>query len=333
MQIMIFVIILIAVVSVGVLFFRQRSFAKPVPAPIPAYRDAAPSLTRARTRELVVDPSGKGAHRSITSAIDAALPGDRVLVRPGNYLESVDISKPIEVLGNGPRERIIIRCEDDGVEGSVLILRSSGVRVSGLTLIQEGSLDVCVDLSAGQPVIENCDITSVAHRPGVAVCGDGDPIIRKNAIHGCRGYGVAFLQGAKGTLEGNDIYGNGAPGVCIRDNSDPRVVGNRIHGNGPGIPEYSQGIYVGSEGRGTLEDNEIFDHAGAGVIVDSETGDRPGGTPRLFRNRIHHNGLTAIEVIAGGGVFEGNDLRGNRLGAWEIAPDCESRIARFSNKE
>jgi len=50
---------------------------------------------------IVVDQSGRGDFRSISEAVDAARPGDRILVMPGVYRESVTVSsKPwLEIVG------------------------------------------------------------------------------------------------------------------------------------------------------------------------------------------------------------------------------------------
>ncbi|MBL8898400.1 MAG: hypothetical protein JNM84_12260 [Planctomycetes bacterium] len=59
-----------------------------------------PGLTAAA--DLVVGPAGSGApYTSIRAAVDAANPGDRVLVSAGLYSEHVVVSKPIELIGAG----------------------------------------------------------------------------------------------------------------------------------------------------------------------------------------------------------------------------------------
>jgi len=50
----------------------------------------------------VVDQMHRGDHVTITEAIEAADPGDRILVRPGTYHEGLVIDKPgLEIIGDG----------------------------------------------------------------------------------------------------------------------------------------------------------------------------------------------------------------------------------------
>jgi parallel beta-helix repeat protein len=77
-----------------------------------------------------------------------------------------------------------------------------------------------------------------------------------------------------------------------------------------------------------LEGNEILGNAFAGVLVSGE------GAPTVLKNRIGGNGWQAIAVFERGrGTFEGNDLRANDLGAWDIAPGHADRVQQSANRE
>ncbi|MCW5206388.1 right-handed parallel beta-helix repeat-containing protein [Desulfobulbus sp. F5] len=167
-------------------------------------------------------------------------------------------------------------------------------------------------------------------------------------------------------LEECDISNQGLVCVAIYDYADPRLRRNRIH-------DGSCGVFVFKDGKGTLEDNEIFANARFGVVILT------GGKPTLRRNRISKNGDVGIKVMngaggifedneifanaggvqiseggnptlrrnsiskndwqgiwvdsGGGGIFEDNDLRGNASGAWFIEDGCEARVQRSGNKE
>lgn len=138
------------------------------------------------------------------------------------------------------------------------------------------------------------------------------------------GYGVDIAEG-KLIMEDCDISSQSDSCVVIRS-ADPSLRRCRIHDG------KENGIFFSGNGTlGTLEDNDIFANALAGVDIAS-------GHPTLRRNRITKNGDVGVKVWSrrspvGGGIFEDNDLRGNAKGAWDIAPVCERQVQRRGNKE
>lgn len=59
------------------------------------------TLPGAQKRIWVVSGDGSGDHRSINEALLAASPGDRIIVRPGTYVETLVLSKEVDVRGVG----------------------------------------------------------------------------------------------------------------------------------------------------------------------------------------------------------------------------------------
>ena len=218
----------------------------------------------------IVDAMGRGDFLTISEAIDATQPGDRILVRPGCYQEGLILDKPLEIIGDGDRSDIVIAAKEDSV---ILFKANMGV-VRNLTLRQAGGgwrgwkIDA-VDIGQGRLVLEGCDITSQA-----------------------------------------------GGGVAVHDEADPQIRNNRIHDG------KHDGIVVSNNGLGTIEDNDIFSNAGAGVKVK-------WGNPTVRNNRINRNGFCGVCVYnLGAGTFEDNDLRDNAEGAWYIEPRCEVKRAR-----
>jgi F-box protein 11 len=266
----------------------------------------------------VVDALHRGDHATLTEALKAARPGDRILVRPGLYREGIVIDKPVEIIGDGELGEAVIEATG---KDAVLFKASMG-RLANLTLRQVGGGQwYCIDIAQGRLDVEGCDITSQS-LACVAIHDGADPLLRRNRIHDGKSAGVYVYEDGRGTLEDNEIFGNAYAGVEIRTGGDPTLRRNRIHDGKQG------GVYVNEDGRGTLEDNEIIGNAFRGVTIET------GGNPTLRRNRISHNGEQGIKVHKSGqGVFEDNDLRENAKGAWLIAPECEEKVTRRGNKE
>jgi hypothetical protein len=93
----------------------------------------------------VVDAYLRGDFATVSEAIEVAKPGDRILVRPGLYEESLVVNKPLEIIGDGPVEDIVIRARD----ANVLTFQASIGRVANLTLRQVGEEVMGVSIQQG----------------------------------------------------------------------------------------------------------------------------------------------------------------------------------------
>jgi len=371
--------------AVAQLASRIRDASRPSP-PAPAGRPARPDRSAAEspTRSAeqagaanaitakteppthVVDAfPGRGDFTTVGAAIEAAEPGDRILVRPGLYAEALVVDKPLEILGDGPVADIEIRARG----ANVLRFRASIGRVANLTLRQAGGEGKWygVEITQGRLDLEGCDI-SCQSLSSVAIRGGADPRLRRNKIHDARENGVFVFDGGLGTLEDNDITGNALAGVGISTGGNPTLRRNQVHDN------QQTGVFVSDKGLGTLEDNDIagngysgveiktggnptlrgnqirdntwngvfFNHNGLGALEDNDiTGNTNVGVvitggcnPTVRGNRINRNGQEAVRVREGGrGVVEDNDLTGNAKGAWDIARGARGDVTRARNKE
>jgi parallel beta-helix repeat protein len=265
----------------------------------------------------VVDQLYRGDHLTLTGALKAAEPGDRILVRPGLYKEGIVINKPLEIIGDGELSEVII--EANGRDA--IIVAANMARVVNLTLRQRGTGGWWgIDIGRGCVEIEGCDISGESF--GCIKIYDGaDPRLRRNRIHNGGRAGVFVSSGGRGTLEDNEIFSNAGSGVVIRGGNSTlrhnRIYGSELHG-----------VLISENGRGLLEHNEITSNTGAGVAIAK------GGNATLRHNRISQNERQAILVYdSGWGIFEDNDLHGNTGGAWDIAQDCEPHVTRNRNQE
>ncbi len=325
-----------------------------------------PNSSRPKTpnRDIVVDPMHRGDCTTVSEAIEAANPGDKILVRPGLYHEGLVIDKPMEIIGEGERDEIVIQATG---EHAILFKTTIG-RAANLTLRQmggEGEL-YGVDIAQGRLTLEDCDISS--HCAACVAIHDGaDPRLRRNKIHNGNKSGVYVFNNGQGIIEENDILENAFAGFSIEVGGNPTLRKNLIHdGKGIGINVYNngrgiieendifrnddsgveirtggnpilrhnkingniRGVKVSSNGQGLIQDNNIFENTYAGVDIQS------GGNPTVRRNRINKNGLSAIWIYNNGsGVIQNNDLRGSEYGALDISDDSKPNVERSGNLE
>jgi hypothetical protein len=200
-------------------------------------------------RTIVVDQMHRGDHTTISEAIMAARPGDRILVKPGLFEEEVTVDKPLEIFGDGDLRDIVIRAAGK----SALSFRTVMGRVSNLTLQQAGGDECCVDISQGRLELDGCDITGNS-LACVAIHSGADPRLRKNCIHDGKAEGISIYDNGLGILEENDIHSNSGSGVAISSGGSPTIRKNRICKNG------GEAVRVFEGGLGTIEENDLRDN-------------------------------------------------------------------------
>ena len=261
----------------------------------------------------IVDAMRRGDFATISEAILAAKPGDRILVKPGLYSEGLVIDKPLEIVGDGDRAEVVVQANG---KDAILFQATMG-KVANLTLRQMGGGKwFGVDITQGRLDLEDCDINSQS-LACVAIHGEADPHVRRNRIHDGAQGGVSFFENARGTLEENEIFGNALTGVAIFQGANPTVRRNRIYEGQQG------GLFIYENSRGTVEDNDIFGNAMAAIEI------KDGADPLVRRNRMYDGKGGGVFVwVNGKGTLEDNDIFGNTLAGIEIKDGGDPAVRR-----
>lgn len=221
--------------------------------------------------EVVVDADGNGDTADLAEASRLVVTGGTIRVRPGVYTAALALDRPVSILGDGERERVVV--EGNGATPAILWQAAVG-RLAGLTICQRDGARPALAVHAGQPVLENCDLISTGDAC-LGICGKAaDPVVRGNKIRDGKSTGVLVYENGRGTLEGNEICGNAGNGVEITTGGAPVVRGNKIRDN------KGSGVVVRDNGQGTVEGNEISSNTGASVRVES------GCSPTVRNNAV-----------------------------------------------
>jgi parallel beta-helix repeat protein len=256
--------------------------------------DYPPPQAKADTR--VVDIAGKGHHRTIAEAIEAATPGEQILVKPGLYEEQIVLTKVLELVGEGRQDDVVVQCS----KTSCLSFRATLGRVSNITFRQIGSTDEpCIDIGQGRLELETCSVSSQT-ATGIVVRNAADPRIRYCNIHDNKSAGILVSSDGVGTVEENTLFHNGQAGIEVTTGGSPTVRGNIIRDNrGPGV-------FAHDQGTGVLDGNDIFGNEdGVSVAVSSKL--------TILRNTIHDNGGAGVQIRGQAeGVVELNKIDGHR---------------------
>ena len=145
------------------------------------------------------------------------------MVYPGLYAEALVIDKPVEIVGVGPVEDIVVEAAD----APCLTMATDTAAVRGLTLRGRAGRSnnecVAVDIPHGRLALEDCRITSDS-LACVAIHGaTAAPAIRRCTIHDGAQAGVTVYNKGQGTIEDCDIAGHTLPGVEIWQQANPII--------------------------------------------------------------------------------------------------------------
>jgi F-box protein 11 len=290
-----------------------RPVAPPPPPPVfpdsppPRPTPPRPGPTRAPSvDEYIVCPKGTGQYRTIGEALRAAPANARILVRPGRYTEGIKIERPVEIIGDGPREAIVVEPTDT----DCVYMDTDRATVRGLTLRQRsGSKSrnfFAVDIPKGQLLLEDCDITSDS-LACVGIHGTtADPLIRNCLIRDGKQSGIFAYDGAGGLIEDCEVTANTLAGVEIKSGATTTLRNCQIH-DGKG-----SGVFINENGYATLEGCDIYSNTLAGIEI------KKGGRPTLRECKLHDGKASgAFFNEDGSGTLERCEIYANALAGIE----------------
>ena len=261
---------------------------------------------------------------TIQAALDAASPGDEIVVAAGVYAERLDfLGKDVLLRSDaGPATTVV----DAGGLGSVVTFahgEGPGAVLRGFTLRNGTGTDVGTTFSyllggglycqdASPTIADNVfELNTADLGGGLALLG-GAPLVSGNLVRtnsAAQGGGIHCSEGTSARLLGNTIRANGqygsGGGIFVVD-SAPTIEGNLVEGN---QASGCAGIEIQSElavvVRGNvIRDNHTDEDAGGGLCV------YPGTATLVEDNDIIDNSAYG----AGGGLYAfGGTMRNNRI--------------------
>ena len=266
---------------------------------------------------LVVAQDGSGDHMTISAAIAAALAGTRILVRPGRYEEGLKLDRTVEVVGDGPRESIVVA----SYSSDAVIMACDEASVRGLTLRcmagEGGGKFFGVDIPRGRLRLEECTISSNS----LACVGihnhTADPTLLRCLITDCAQGGVYAYSSAAGTLEDCEIVGASLSGVEITSGARTTLRNCRIS------QSKQSGIYVWGNAEGLIEDCEIADNGLSNLSI------KQGGSPTVRRCTMRNATQSGVFIYDhGGGLLEDCLIIGSGIAGLALAQHANPTIRR-----
>lgn len=262
-------------------------------------------------------------YSTIQEAINAAEDGDVIMVRPGQYNESINFNgKNITLRSLDPEDPEIVgeTIIDAGGINSVVVFREGegeGAVISGFTITGgSGNMEMLEFEIEG----EMREVPSL-YGGGILILNGSSPTIKNNVITDNvaeRGAGL-LSYGSSPVIEGNrftDNFSTGGGGALFIANSSAAVSGNEIANNSAG--RSGGGIAVSGEGPGntssTFDSNTVSgnraEHGAAFSIFESN----PIVTNNIIINNSANNIGGGLYIIRSSPLLSGNDISDNRAG-------------------
>jgi len=215
---------------------------------------------------LKVSADGSTQFRTISAAIDFAQPHSRISVSNGIYNENIVINKPLEIIADDEREKVVI----ESFANPAVLVETDSALFRGFTVrgylgdqnphpfFQQAKF-YGIYVTHGNSVIEDCDVWTDFKFSMAVVGKTAHPLIRKCKIHG-QSNGIIFSQDSKGILEDSEIFD--VPDLLLRltNRADPIIKNCRLHHG-------KAGISTEAEAKGIIEDCQIFDIQGFAVYL------------------------------------------------------------------
>ena len=180
-----------------------------------------------------------GQFKTVQQAVDAAKPGDTVLVAPGTYTENVVVSKPLTITGNAT-----VNAADSSKD--VFLITSPGVHIDGLT-ISGGETGVNV---AG---VASCAITNITEHGNVF---------------------AVYLANATNSVVSNNNLANNHYGVYCDYATSTTIANNVATGEAGGCnaATYSDGIYLYYSDSNNVTQNNLSANHVYGISLFHSSG-------------------------------------------------------------
>jgi len=165
---------------------------------------------------------------TIQSAVNAASPGDTIIVRDGLYKEHVIVNKQLTIKS----ERGYANCVVNGEGSDVFALYADGIRIEGFTIT--GGWD------------------------GIYIRSNNNMIINNNISSNNR-HGIYLGQSKNNSISNNNISSNNYCGICLYYSNENSISNNNISSNN------RHGIYLGQSKNNSISNNNISSNNWNGI--------------------------------------------------------------------
>jgi Holliday junction resolvasome RuvABC ATP-dependent DNA helicase subunit len=196
-------------------------------------------------------------HRSISEALAAAVDGSVIVVSPGQYRETLVLTKAVTVTAeDGPGSVRVV-----AASGPAVVLAADSAALSGLTVETVDAESPAVVVTAGQLSFTDCRISAAAWS-AVYATDQGSILMRGCQVSNPAGAGIVVTSSTGNVLDSCKLHDLGTSGVVIAEHGELVVRGCAIR-NARG-----NGLCLNGHGRGTVTDTTITGTTKPAVAIE-----------------------------------------------------------------
>jgi parallel beta-helix repeat protein len=208
-----------------------------------------------------------GDFSKIQEALNAAEPGDVILIAGGDYPENLLITKSVTLQGAG---RDFVRIIGDGTVPTVVISKAQNVVISGVTITNGRTGIEMADssLTLSDAVLKRNIRRGLSAERSVVEIKDSEVLETQPDAEGFQGSGIRIGDHSKATLTNVTVAGNARVGITVIDSSEATIVGTRVLGTKPNASgAYGWGIDVSVNSKATIRENTISGNTAVGIGI------------------------------------------------------------------
>jgi len=226
---------------------------------------------------------------TIQEAINAANPGDTILVEANTYFEHIVVNKSVSLIGQDSATTVI----DGNGTGTVVKITADNVTISSFTIRNGGSSGHGIHLYR----VSQCNIsTNVLSNNKYGIYLEhfahslAQNLICQNNLTS-NDYGIVLEGGTNNTIKNNHITGNSWCGLDVRGSEKNCFEDNYIANNS------GDGISLASSDLNVIQLNNITGNGNYGIFIETSTNNS------IINNTIMNCGGNGITIIDSNNIF------------------------------
>ena len=172
-------------------------------------------------------------YSTIQAAVNAANPGDTIIVRDGTYTENVDVNKSITIQSENGTEHTIIQPAD--LADNIIDVTADYVTISGLQIYGTAIYPLPSAAAIHLLAVSYCDISGndvhASYWSGIKLENSTSNTIMSNAVHDFYD-NIMLINSASNAITGNNISGSVYMGLALSGSAGNTISDNNFTNDG-----------------------------------------------------------------------------------------------------